>query len=155
VLQYYWKGGVILRFSDVNEQTWKDLRPYVDTCLLPVTGLTGSEQPWEATRALEELRDALDLFEIPYKGRVLTYPAYHYVSAEGGLELLNKLCARLKESGFPYIVVVSANPELKNMLAALHADLAFTLPPELLADARSETKQRISEHLMQLWKDRN
>jgi 23S rRNA (pseudouridine1915-N3)-methyltransferase len=143
-----------MKFSDVNEQTWSDLRPYVDTCILPVTGLTGMEQPWAATRALEELRDVLDLFEIPYKGRVLTYPAYHYVSHENGLELLNLVCDQLKAGGFPYVVMVSANPQLRSLLAEVKADLNFTLPPELLIESLSETKQRISEGMTELWTSR-
>lgn len=64
-----------MKFSDIEEQTWDELRPYLDTAVLPVTGLNGGETPWEATRELEYLRDALDLIEIPFKGRIVTYPA--------------------------------------------------------------------------------
>jgi 23S rRNA (pseudouridine1915-N3)-methyltransferase len=144
-----------MKFSDVNERNWNELRPYVDTCILPITGLSGLEQPWQATRALEELRDALDLFELPYKGRVLTYPAYHYIQSDNGTASLNEICSRLKESGFPYVVAVSASSEHRNLLEGLHADLAFTLPPELLGKALPETKQQISEALMHLWTARD
>ncbi|SFK91362.1 Protein of unknown function [Paenibacillus sp. 1_12] len=144
-----------MKFSDVNEKTWDDLRPYVDTCLLPVTGITGAEQPWEATCALEDLRDALDLFEIPYKGRVLTYPALHYVLGDSGLEHVNTVCAQLKASGFAFVVVVSANADLADLLSHTQADLAFTLTPDLLTESLPAEKKRIAEKLMLLWAGKN
>jgi 23S rRNA (pseudouridine1915-N3)-methyltransferase len=140
-----------MKFSDINEKTWDDLRPFVDTCLLPVTGLTGNELPWEATCALEDLRDALDLFEIPYKGRVLTYPALHYVTEDRGVEQINELCAQLKKSGFAYVITVSAKAELEGILAQGNADLSFTLSPQLLTESLPVEKKRIAEQLMQLW----
>ena len=62
---------------------------YLDTCLLPVTGLTGKESPVEAGDRLEQLRDLLDLLEIPYHGRTVTYPAWHY--AEDAEDLKTEL----------------------------------------------------------------
>ncbi|MEK3915033.1 DUF2487 family protein [Paenibacillus sp. FSL H7-0331] len=144
-----------MKFSDVNEKTWEDLRPYVDTCLLPVTGITGAEQPWEATCALEDLRDALDLFEIPYKGRVLTYPALHYVNEDSGLEQVNAVCAQLKTNGFAFVIVVSAKVELADVLTQSNADLAFTLTPDLLTESLPVEKKRIAEQLMLLWAGKN
>ncbi|MGO4375464.1 DUF2487 family protein, partial [Paenibacillus sp. MCAF20] len=67
-----------MKFSEIEKEQWEELRPYLDTCLLPVTGMDGSEQPYEATEWLERLRDIMDLIEIPFKGRVVTYPACHY-----------------------------------------------------------------------------
>ncbi|MDF2963531.1 MAG: hypothetical protein K0S39_5266 [Paenibacillus sp.] len=140
-----------MKFSDVEQGTWEELRPYVDTCLLPVTGLTGSEPPWEATQALEELRDALDCFEIPYKGRVVTYPAFHFVSGEETSGFLKQVCRKLRENGFRYIIVISAKPVLEPLLAGSEADLHFTLSPELLQQSLPEVKQRISDNLQLLW----
>jgi 23S rRNA (pseudouridine1915-N3)-methyltransferase len=99
-----------MKFSDVNKDEWTELQPYLDTCLLPVTGLTGVEQPWQATEALEKLRDALELIEIPYKGRVVTYPALHYVEGVEIGEQINTLCSRLREAGFAYVVVLTIDP---------------------------------------------
>jgi 23S rRNA (pseudouridine1915-N3)-methyltransferase len=144
-----------MKFSDVNTQSWNDLRPYVDTCLLPITGLSGLEQPWEAARALEELRDALDLFEIPYKGRVMTYPACHYIFADNGMEFLNQICDQLKKSGFAYVIAVSANLQLQNVLDSINADLSFSLTPEFLVQSLPEAKLQISEAVMHLWKSKN
>ncbi|NHN28703.1 DUF2487 family protein [Paenibacillus agricola] len=144
-----------MKFSDVNEKSWDDLRPYVDTCLLPVTGLTGNELPWEATCALEDLRDALDLFEIPFKGRVLTYPALHYLKGGDNMEQINALCAQLKGSGFKYVITVSAKAELEGVLAECDADLSFTLSPQTLTESLPVEKKRIAEQLMQLWTSNN
>jgi len=140
-----------MKFSDVEQSSWEGLRPYVDTCLLPVTGLTGAEQPWEATQALEQLRDALDCFEIPYKGRVITYPAFHYTDDQRSGELLKQICDRLKQSGFRYIVLISARIDLEAMPVKTEADLAFTLSPSLLADSLPEVKRHISDKLRHLW----
>ncbi|WP_079910667.1 DUF2487 family protein [Paenibacillus sp. 32352] len=139
-----------MKFSDVESASWEELRPYVDTCLLPVTGLTGSEQPWEATQALEKLRDALDCFEIPYKGRVLTYPAFHYIEGEEGKQLLINVCERLKQS-FPYLILVSASNEIQLPESGEAFDLAFILTPDQLGESSAEVKQNIASQLQSLW----
>ncbi|MCR8634487.1 YpiF family protein [Paenibacillus radicis (ex Xue et al. 2023)] len=143
-----------MKFSDVSQNSWEELRPYVDTCLLPVTGLTGAEQPWEAVQALEELRDALDCFEIPYKGRVLTYPAYHFVLGEEMGSMLRLVCKNLKENGFKYIVIVSAKSEFEPLFMNAQADLFFTLPKEKLNDSQHSVKEQISNKLQQLWSNK-
>ncbi|GAA4843766.1 hypothetical protein GCM10023310_22050 [Paenibacillus vulneris] len=139
-----------MKFSDVESASWEELRPYVDTCLLPVTGLTGSEQPWEATQALEKLRDALDCFEIPYKGRVLTYPAFHYIEGEEGKQLLINVCERLKQS-FPYLILVSASNEIQLPESGEAFDLAFILTPDQFGESSAEVKQNIASQLQSLW----
>src|SRR5690606_8279915 len=70
-----------VKFSDIRESDWPQLAPWMDTCLLPVTGLAGTEAPHEAARRLEKLRDLLDLVEKPYRGRVVTYPAFQYLTS--------------------------------------------------------------------------
>lgn len=80
--------------------------------MLPITGLTGGEPPYEATHALEQLRDLMDLIEIPFKGRVVTYPACHYVDAGGGTDMLDKLCTAIRTIGFRHIIVVTVSSEL-------------------------------------------
>lgn len=103
-----------MKFSEIGKEQWDELSPYLDTCLLPVTGMTGTEKPYEATERLEELRDMLDLVEIPFKGRVVTYPACHYLldGAESarGVEAIVK---RLKDSGFAYVILATASGMLK------------------------------------------
>lgn len=95
-----------MKFSDIRKEDWPSLAPYLDTCLLPVTGLTGEEEPWNATEALEQLRDLLDAVEVPFKGRVVTYPAFHYTEDESSGKTLETVCRRLKASGFSYVVIV-------------------------------------------------
>lgn len=100
-----------MKFSEVDEQTWPELKPFYDTCLIPYTGLTGLESPWEVTAALERLRDFMDLAEIPFKGRLVTYPAIQY-GKTGDIKLLNEVCHNVKSIGFKYVIVMTADGEL-------------------------------------------
>ncbi|GAB6929982.1 hypothetical protein JCM10914A_39650 [Paenibacillus sp. JCM 10914] len=100
-----------MKFSEVDEQSWEELKPFYDTCLIPYTGLTGKEAPWEATSALERLRDFMDLAEIPFKGRLVTYPAVQYGKTED-IKLLNEVCRNVKAIGFAHVIVMTADAEL-------------------------------------------
>ncbi|UNK20538.1 YpiF family protein [Paenibacillus sp. N3/727] len=100
-----------MKFSEVDEQTWPELQTYFDTCLIPYTGLTGHETPWEATASLERLRDFMDLVEVPFKGRVVTYPAMQY-GGTPALQLLNDICHKVKSTGFIHVVVMTADCDL-------------------------------------------
>ncbi|MGN7357347.1 MULTISPECIES: DUF2487 family protein [unclassified Paenibacillus] len=97
-----------MKFSEVEEASWEELKPYLDTCLIPYTGLTGKENPMQATAALERLRDFMDLAEIPFKGRMITYPAFQY-GLQQDLSLLNEICGHVKSTGFKHVVVMSAD----------------------------------------------
>jgi 23S rRNA (pseudouridine1915-N3)-methyltransferase len=102
-----------MKFSEITREQWEELSPYLDTCLLPVTGMPNTAKPYEATEWLEQLRDIMDLIEIPFKGRVVTYPAWHYISDSERLsEHLNEWCASAKRGGFRYVIVVTANKQL-------------------------------------------
>mgnify|MGYP001156500601 CR=1 FL=1 len=116
-----------MKFSDIERSDWEGLKPYLDTCLLPVTGLTGFEQPWEATAELEFLRDAMDCLEAPYKGRVVTYPAFHYVEGPAAAEAVNSVCRKLKGAGFRYVVLMTANHAVA---AVPYPDADLVLCPE-------------------------
>lgn len=133
-----------MKFNDIAEKDWQELQPYLDTCLLPVTGLNGMESPWQATKALEELRHALDELEIPYRGRTVTYPAVQYIHEETKQfeTWLSALCDRLKQqAGFQYVVIVTASPQVGN-LQVQSADLIF---------ARKESQKQAGKPLQQLW----
>lgn len=136
-----------MKFSDIEAEQWEELRPYLDTCLLPVTGLSGSEQPWQAVQSLERLRDALDLLEIPYQGRVVTYPAFHYADMEDDTAaMLNRVCSRLKTTGFKYVIVVSIGHELGKLTlpaATLHIEAE---------DAKNWPHSRIRTSVESLWR---
>lgn len=112
-----------MKFSEISKDQWEELRPYLDTCLLPVTGLSGDQNPWQVTEALERLRDLMDFIEFPYKGRLVTYPAMHYVTYdESFVNQVNQVCSGLKELGFRYVIVLSSDPGL-NQAEFASADL--------------------------------
>ncbi|MFC5986098.1 DUF2487 family protein [Marinicrinis lubricantis] len=98
-----------MKFSEIKREEWAELKPYLDTCLLPVTGLSGKEDPVEAADRLEQLRDLMDNIEGPFRGRIVTVPAVQYVmgSDESFVSGLNLLCSHLKSTGYTYVIVVS------------------------------------------------
>lgn len=96
-----------MKFSEISDQSWAELQPYLDTCLLPVSGLTGMEAPWEAKENILRTGDWLSVLERAFHGRTVTMPAYHYDQAgPDAAERLNDMCGRLKASGYRYVVVV-------------------------------------------------
>lgn len=140
-----------MKFSDITKQQWDELKPYLDTCLLPFTGLQGNESPWETTTALERLRDAMDTIEHPFKGRIVTYPAYHY-HVEGSLPVsqhIDEICKRLKQGvGFSYVIVVCAQEEAA-LESCTEPDLILTIQTDdkgVVAD-----RKEIQEKIQQLW----
>lgn len=131
-----------MKFSDISPEDWSQLQPYLDTCLLPVTGLDGSENPYQAAGMLEKLRDVLDLLELPYRGRTVTYPACHYWSDDSAMiDGLGKWAAQLKEIGFKYVIIVSAQPKLAE-LQIPSVDLVIT----------SEETESIPVRITGLWR---
>jgi 23S rRNA (pseudouridine1915-N3)-methyltransferase len=145
------KGADAMKFSEVMKEEWEALQPYLDTCLLPVTGLTGREQPWQATEALEKLRDALDLIEIPYKGRVVTYPAVHYVEGMDLSVQINTLGSRLKEAGFAYVIVLTTDSDSQSWVKQ-SVDEIFYIDMTKFIDHQSVMKTEISRQLQLLWR---
>lgn len=102
----------MMKFNEIGEESWADLQPYLDTCLLPVSGLTGLEAPWEATERMLKTGDWLSPLERAFHGRTVTMPAYHYDQAsDNGVQRLNELVSRLKRSGFRYVVIVSGQAQ--------------------------------------------
>lgn len=136
-----------MKFSEISKEQWETLQPYLDTCLLPVTALNGMETPYEATEALEKLRDFMLHVEVPFKGRIVTYPAYHfYVHTMDQLtDTLNELCRRLRKVGFRYIVLMSHDRKLANLTVS-EADLL--LVPE---EEEQEQVRLISEAIQKMW----
>ncbi|SFS81041.1 DUF2487 family protein [Paenibacillus sp. BC26] len=98
-----------MKFSELSAEQWAELQPYLDTAVLPVTGLTGGEMPHEATAALERLRDVLDLIENPFKGRIVTYPACQYGEwTPAFITQLKGVCDNLRGIGFKHVIIVTA-----------------------------------------------
>jgi len=135
-----------VKFSEIEAEQWDELKPYVDTCLLPITGLDGTETPSEATNYLEQLRDVMDLVEIPYRGRIVTYPAYHYVYGnEGSQQAIARCCANLKSQGYKYIILITSKSDI--MFQINEADL-WIAPTE---DGNLPSDVEISRKIRELW----
>ncbi|OMF33838.1 hypothetical protein BK133_13705 [Paenibacillus sp. FSL H8-0548] len=135
-----------MKFSEISKEKWEELSPYLDTCLLPVTGMTESIEPYEATKWLEQLRDIMDLIEIPFKGRVVTYPAWHYVDKPEQISgQVERWCSSMKQSGFRYIIVVTANGDFTFESPSI--DLWFK-PDE---DGVLPLQAVVSERIRTLW----
>ncbi|GGD69053.1 DUF2487 family protein [Paenibacillus nasutitermitis] len=113
-----------MKFSELTPDQWGELQPYLDTAVLPVTGLTGNEAPYQATEALEKLRDVLDLIEKPFKGRIVTYPTCNYGAwnTETAQQVAS-VCRNLKQTaGFKHVVVAAAFSE-PSLMKTEEADL--------------------------------
>ncbi|WP_135551487.1 DUF2487 family protein [Paenibacillus cymbidii] len=115
-----------MKFSEIKSDQWESLRPYLDTCLLPLTGLSGAETPAQTTEELVRLQTVMDRVEAPYKGRVVTYPALHYMFVDGRFaERVEALCASIKAGGFRFVILATANAAIGGMTFA-NADLLLT-----------------------------
>lgn len=141
-----------MKFSDIREEEWEQLRPYLDTCVLPLTALSGREQPSEVVKKLEHLRDALDFVEIPFKGRIVTYPALHYSNVLQGqalTDMVDEVGRKLKDSGFAFVVVVvtESYPDLK---ACTSIDLVIE-PFENPELSSREIQKVVQKKMQQLW----
>jgi len=135
-----------VKFSEIEQEQWEELKPYLDTCLLPITGLDGSESPVEATVALENLRDIMDLIEIPYTGRVVTYPACHYLSRDpSAIAQIASYCRALRGQGFKYIILITA--KLHTEFHIDEADLWIT-PTE---NGEIPASDQVNLQIRELW----
>ncbi len=133
-----------MKFSELKREQWTELQPYLDTCILPLTGLRGHESPIEMAQRLEQLRDALDLLEIPYKGRMVTLPAVQYMPSDGALfaKSVNQIAAAAKQANFRYVFAVTCEPTIASFPLS-EIDL-FLLRP-----LKSEVAEKVSE----LWRN--
>ncbi|UQZ32389.1 DUF2487 domain-containing protein [Paenibacillus sp. PK3_47] len=137
-----------MKFSDFTVADWKENGRFFDTCLLPYTGLTGSEHPAEAAEVLERLRDFMDLIEKPYQGRIVTYPAIQYQTAES-TAYVNDICRKVKSKQFQFAVVVTG--EVRVSAELIHeSDLVLSLP-ELEGLSKSELSVHIKQKIERMW----
>ncbi|OCT12682.1 hypothetical protein A8709_33285 [Paenibacillus pectinilyticus] len=139
-----------MKFNEIVAQDWPELKPYLDTCLLPVTGLRGSEDPMIVTSVLEQLRDVMEVIEIPYKGRVVTYPALHYITGADVSELVEDIVQRLKKSGFRYIIVLTLHTEAIAWKSP-GTDLLIVVDKDQWIVQSDAIKTGISKQVQQLW----
>ncbi|WFR60464.1 DUF2487 family protein [Paenibacillus amylolyticus] len=139
-----------MKFSEMTQDSWAELQLYLDTCLIPYTALSGEQSPVEVTEALERLRDFLDLVEIPFKGRIVTYPAFHYANPELSMTL-NSLSAQLKSSGFKYVVIMSSDGHLDGVEIP-SADLVLSRSVLTHAVGEEAIARFVGEKIRELWK---
>lgn len=113
-----------MKFSEFDATTWPALTPYLDTCLLPISGLDGSETPDVMTDKAAAAGAWLSPVERMFNGRIVTLPALHYYDGSKMMrEQLNRLCASIRRTGFRYVVVVSGTPGLLDAAAETEANL--------------------------------
>ena len=100
-----------MKFSELSREEWFNLQPYLDTCLIPVSGMAGGEAPWEMAELAASAGDWLLPLEKAFAGRTVTLPAYHYYDGSGrAAEGLKKLVAGCREAGFRHVVLVCGVP---------------------------------------------
>lgn len=144
------RGYRELKFSEMTQDSWAELQLYLDTCLIPYTALSGEQSPVEVTEALERLRDFLDLVEIPFKGRIMTYPAFHYANPKLSMTL-NSLSSQLKSSGFKYVVIMSSDGQL-NEVEIPSADLVLSRSVLTHEVGEEGIARFVGEKIRELWK---
>jgi 23S rRNA (pseudouridine1915-N3)-methyltransferase len=138
-----------MKFSEIQQSNWEELQPYLDTCLLPLTGLSGEEAPWQVTVSLEKLRDLMDLVENPFKGRVVTYPAIQYSTEEDQfIASVNELCLKLKKNQFKYVILISADASIGKLEFAA-SDLMIS--KVVIEEEVSDTRAWIVNRIQKLW----
>jgi hypothetical protein len=135
-----------MKFSEFDGERWAELQLYFDTAILPVTGLAGNESPDEATAALERLQGLLDLVEMPFKGRTVTYPALHY-NADGARPV-ERIASGLKSAGFRHVIVVTLDRSLGSESEAV--DLWIAPEP----DGTTPAARAVSEAVQAMWRRR-
>ncbi|UVI32412.1 YpiF family protein [Paenibacillus spongiae] len=137
-----------MKFSELTPEQWAELQPYLDTAVLPVTGLTGDEMPYQATESLERLRDVLYPIESQFKGRIVTYPVCQYglLTDQAGGQVEN-ICAKLKQRGFRYVIVAAAFPVETNSRLIPSADLLIGTD----TDGTPPSAAAVSEEIRKIW----
>ncbi|OMF96363.1 DUF2487 family protein [Paenibacillus sp. FSL R7-0337] len=139
-----------MKFSDFDRRAWEIDGQYYDTCIIPYSGLQGTENPPETATLLERQRDFLELAEQPYKGRVVTYPAVQY-AGPGMTAIVNELCRKVKSSGFQYVIVMSANEGLRKE-DVFESDLLLCLT-EIMSDSRASVSAYVRSEIQALWQN--
>ncbi|WP_158629947.1 DUF2487 family protein [Cohnella sp. AR92] len=137
-----------MKFSELSSNQWFDLSPYLDTCFLPVSGLSGNEPPHESAERIAETGNWLQPLETAFRGRTVTMPAYHYFDAASHAEVdrLNDICIRMRGLGFKYVVVVSGQADWAK--APSEADLL--VKPEKVGDIPNA--EALRQSITSIWK---
>jgi 23S rRNA (pseudouridine1915-N3)-methyltransferase len=136
-----------MKFSELTSESWPDLQLYFDTCIIPVSGLTGAESPWEATDKVARTGQWLEPLEHTFHGRTVTMPAFHYYNGSSDdTEKLNGLCIQLRKSGFRYVIAICGQP--LGLSEEVNADLVVQPASGIDEPDRSQIRKSVTE----LWK---
>ncbi|MCD9021176.1 DUF2487 family protein [Cohnella silvisoli] len=136
-----------MKFSEIDGDSWPELQPYLDTCLIPLSGLTGKESPWEATDKVARTGQWLAPIEQDFRGRTVTMPAIHYdIGGDGDAEQLNHLIGQWKKNGFRYVIVISGH--LLEGSGKLDADLII----QPATEEDQPDSQLIGKAVASLWR---
>jgi 23S rRNA (pseudouridine1915-N3)-methyltransferase len=139
-----------MKFSEIQQNDWEELKTYLDTCLLPLTGISGEDPPWKVTERLGKLRDLMDFIEIPYKGRVVTYPALQYkLDEEQMVADVDTLCHKLKAGQFKYVIIITADDSIAKLEFQAN-DLLIS--PFMFVEGVSSAQGKIDFEIQRLWK---
>jgi hypothetical protein len=132
-----------MKFHEIKQSDWLQLQLYLDTCLLPLSGLDGTEAPDEMTRILEQLRDLMNPIETNFKGRIVTLPAVQYICTEKAefISQVDEIASRYKRHHFRFVIAISANERLQ--------DLKFS---EVDLFINMSNVENINQQLSQLWR---
>jgi 23S rRNA (pseudouridine1915-N3)-methyltransferase len=114
-----------MKFSELNETQWVELAPYLDTCILPISGVDGTETPTEMVNKLSTLQKLIDEIEKDFRGRIVIFPAFHY-SNEGYAAQLINLISNIKNNHFAKVVCISSELESEK-LVEFGADIVFSI----------------------------
>ncbi|WP_340024422.1 DUF2487 family protein [Paenibacillus sp. FSL K6-1096] len=139
-----------MKFSDFDRESWETNGHYYDTCVIPYSGLRGTETPPETVYILERQRDFLDLVEKPFQGRVVTYPAIQYAGT-GSIALMNEICRKVKSIGFQYAIVLSANEALPE--GEIHESDLVLCMPVIAADSQVLVSAYVRGEIQALWEN--
>lgn len=133
-----------MKFSELDEISWPALAPYFDTCIVPVSGLNGTETPDVMTSKAAATGDWLLPLEQSFKGRIVTLPALHYYDGStGDADKLSALCAACRRSGFRYVVIVCGTAGLLDAIQA--ADLVIAPKDEHDSPDTEQLRKRVTD----------
>jgi 23S rRNA (pseudouridine1915-N3)-methyltransferase len=127
-----------MKFSELSAETWEQQHTYFDTCILPLSGLDGSEHPFEATKKLADLQKTLDIIEKLYRGRIVIYPACHYMTNLN----FDELVGQVKQT-FKFVVAATSS-----LMPIIHVDA-------LDAIIQTTDDVRIKSEIEQLWQSKS
>jgi hypothetical protein len=102
--------GVRMNWNAKDVETYIQEKEYIDTVVIPVLPIMFGPKMRHAAEQGEYIDLLSQQLERQFKGRMLFLPAFTYVDElEDASKLLQKWVIQLKESGFTYIFLLTAD----------------------------------------------